>query len=290
MSRPVALCADSTCDLGEALCARYNVHLVPFSVILDGEQYLDGITLKPDQIYEVYRERKILPHTAAINAETYASVFRPLLEQGMDVVCVTLGHGLSAAYQNCCLAAEQLNAEGEGRVYAVDSCNLSSGSGLAVIEAAKMIARGMDAEQVAEATRALTSRCHASFVIDTLEFLYKGGRCSALAMLGANLLRLKPCIQVNNADGTMSVGKKYRGSIEKAREEYVRDQLTGRTDIDYEKIFITHSGTSEERIEQVRRVIRECGDFENIYDTRAGCTISSHCGPETLGVLFMTKE
>lgn len=290
MSRPVALCADSTCDLGQELCARYHVHLVPFSVILDDKLYQDGVTLLPDQIYDVYREKKVLPRTTAINAEDYMSVFRPLLEQGMDVVCVNLGHGLSSTHQNCRLAAEQLNAEGNGRVFAVDSCNLSTGSGLVVIEAAKRIAAGLDAEQVAAETQALVSRCHSSFVIDTLEFLYKGGRCSALAMLGANLLRLKPCIHVDNSDGTMSVGKKYRGTIEKAREDYVRDQLRGRTDLDLEKIFITHSGTSEESIAQVRRVVEECAPFENIYVTRAGCTISSHCGPETLGILFMTKE
>lgn len=284
MSRPVILTADSTCDLGAELCAKYQVTLVPFNVTVGDESYLDGVTIDPDKIYEIYRATKTLPRTAAVNISTYEDFFRPLVEKGYDVVHMSLGHGLSSSYQNCTLAAEEV-----GHVYPVDTCNLSTGSGLLVIEAAKRIAAGMAGEQIAEEVRALVPRCEASFVVDTLEFLHKGGRCSALAMLGANVLQLKPCIEVDSSSGSMGVGKKYRGTTAKVREQYVRDRLAGRTDIDYEKIFITHSGTSDENVERVRRVVEECGDFENIYVTRAGCTISSHCGPETLGVLFMTK-
>lgn len=285
MSRPIALCADSTCDLGSELCAKYQVNLVPFNVILEDKQYLDGITITPDDIYATYREKKVLPHTAAVNISTYEEAWKPFLDQGMDVIHLSLGHALSSSAQNARLAAEELE-----NVWVIDTCNLSTGSGLLVIEAAKRIAQGMEAAQIAEEVQAMTSRCHASFVLDTLEFLHKGGRCSAVAMLGANMLQLKPCIEVNNADGSMGVGKKYRGTIVKAREQYVRDQLARYDNIDYEKIFITHSGTSDERIEEVRRVVEQCGKFENIYVTRAGCTISCHCGPETLGVLFLTKE
>ena len=135
----------------------------------------------------------------------------------------------------------------------------------------------------------LTARCHASFVIDTLEFLYKGGRCSALAMLGANLLQLKPCIEVNPADGSMNVGKKYRGSLDKALSQYVRDKLEGCADLKTDRVFITHSGISQERIDMVRDLVKQYADFKEIYVTRAGCTISSHCGPNTLGVLFLQK-
>ena len=283
MSRPVLLSADSTCDLGAALLEKYNVHTIPFNVTLGEEQYLDGVTIDPDAIYATYREKKILPRTAAINIATYEDTFRAYVEQGFDVVHISLGHGLSSSNQNAGLAAEEV-----GNVWVIDSCNLSTGSGLLVLEAAKRIAVGLSAEQVAEEVRALVPHCHASFVLDTLEFLHKGGRCSALAMMGANVLQLKPCIEVNTEDGTMAVGKKYRGSLGKVREQYVRDCLK-RDDIDYEKIFITHSGTSDADIEKVKAVVKECGPFENIYVTRAGCTISCHCGPETLGVLFMTK-
>ena len=155
--------------------------------------------------------------------------------------------------------------------------------------AAERIAAGMPAAQIAQEVQELTHRCHASFVIDTLEFLYKGGRCSALAMLGANLLQLKPCIEVNNADGSMDVGKKYRGSLDKALAQYVKDKLEGRTDLKTDRVFITHSGISQERIDMVKKLVQQYADFKEIYITRAGCTISSHCGPNTLGVLFMTN-
>ncbi len=174
----------------------------PFHVILGGKTYGHGVDLVLDQIYQVFEEKHILPKTAAINAAEYAEYFRQWTDQGYEVIHITLGSGLSATYQNCCLAAE-----GMPGVYPIDSRNLSTGSGLVVLEAADRIAKGMPAAQIAREVQELTNRCHASFVIDTLEFLYKGGRCSALAMLGANLLQLKPCIEVDNADGTMSVGK-----------------------------------------------------------------------------------
>ena len=284
MSSHIILSADSTCDLGDELRARYNVQYYPFHVILDGETYADGVDLMPDQIYEVYREKKILPKTAAINTAEYVEYFKQWTEQGYEVIHFTLGSGLSATYNNCRLAAQELPG-----VYAIDSRNLSTGSGLLVIEAAERIAAGMPAAQIAEEVQALTSHSQASFIIDTLEFLYKGGRCSALAMLGANMLQLKPCIEVDNSSGALNVGKKYRGSLEKALSQYVKDKLEGRTDIRSDRIFITHSGISQERIDLVKKLVKQYGDFKEIFVTRAGCTISSHCGPNTLGVLFMTK-
>ena len=284
MSSKIILSADSTCDLGDELRQRYAVNYYPFHVILDGKMYQDGVDLVPDQIYEVYRSRKILPKTAAINTAEYIEYFRQWTDEGYEVIHFTLGHGLSATYNNCRLAAQELPG-----VYAIDSCNLSTGSGLLVIEAAERIAAGMPAAQIAQEVQALASHVNASFVIDTLEFLYKGGRCSALQMLGANMLQLKPCIEVNNADGTMSVGKKYRGSLDKALVQYVHDRLAGRDDIRYERAFITHSGISQERIDLVRREVEKLASFQELFVTRAGCTISSHCGPNTLGVLFMTK-
>ena len=283
-SKKIILSADSTCDLGDELRSRYEVNYYPFHVILDGKTYGDGVDLVPDQIYEVYRARKILPKTAAINTAEYIEYFRQWTDQGYEVIHITLGHGLSATYNNCRLAAEELPG-----VYVIDSRNLSTGSGLVVIEAAERIAAGMPAAQIAQEVQALTSHVNASFVIDTLEFLYKGGRCSALQMLGANLLQLKPCIEVNNADGTMDVGKKYRGSLDKALAQYVKDRLAGREDLRYDRVFITHSGISQERIDLVRGEVEKLASFREVYVTRAGCTISSHCGPNTLGVLFMTK-
>lgn len=286
MDNRIILSADSTCDLGDVLRERYHVNYYPFHVILDGQQYSDGVDLQPDDIYRVYSEKGILPKTAAISVGEYVEFFKPWTDQGYQVIHVCLGSGLSATYNNCRLAAEELPG-----VFVIDSRNLSTGMGLVVLEAAKRIAKGLPAEQIAAEVQSLTARCHASFVLDTLEFLHKGGRCSALAMLGANVLKLKPCIEVlDEKAGSMDVSKKYRGSLERALAQYVQDTLEGRTDLDTERIFITHSGISEERIELVRGLVQKYAQFDEICVTRAGCTISSHCGPNTLGILFMTKE
>lgn len=284
MSKKVILCADSTCDLSPELKERFGVHTYPFHVNIGEDSYSDGVDLTPDDIYRIYREKNILPKTAAINAMEYTDFCKQFLDEGYEVVYINLGSGLSTSHNSCRMAAEDL----EG-LYVVDSCNLSTGMGLLVIEAAERIAQGMPAKQVAEEVQELASKVSASFVLDTLEFLHKGGRCSALAMMGANLLQLKPCIEVDNTSGKMGVGKKYRGSLDKALQQYVQDQLKDRTDIRTNRVFITHSGISEERIAAVRAAVEEYQTFDEIFITRAGCTISSHCGPNTLGVLFMTK-
>ncbi len=284
MAKKVVLCADSTCDLSEELKQQYGIVTYPLHVLLDEHNYSDGVDLAPDDIYAVYREKKILPKTAAVNTAEYIDFCKPFIDDGCEVVYISLGSALSASYNNCRLASLELPG-----LYVVDSRNLSTGSGLLVLEAAERIAAGMSAKQVAEEVQALTDKVHASFVIDTLEFLHKGGRCSALAMFGANLLQLKINIEVNNADGSMGVGKKYRGSLEKALQQYVQDKLEGRTDIRTNRIFITHSGISDERIAMVKELIQQYMTFDEILITRAGCTISSHCGPNTLGILFMTK-
>ncbi len=285
MSNPVILCADSTCDLSPALLEENRVHLYPFHVILDDKTYQDGVDLTPDDIVRTYEEKKILPHTAAINVQEYIDFFRPFIDEGYDIVHISLGSGISSSHQNCRLAA----AEFEDRVFPVDSCNLSTGAGLLVLEAADRIRRGMSAADIAAEVQALTDKVSASFVIDNLEFLHKGGRCSALAMFGANLLRLKPSIRVDNTNGTMSVGKKYRGTLEKSLEEYVREELEGRDDIRLDKVFVTHSPMEHRYVEKIIELVKAYQPFENVYETSAGCTITAHCGPNTLGVLFLKK-
>ncbi len=284
MSKKVLLSADSACDLSAELVERFSVKLYPMHVVLDGETYDDGVNLTPDDIYRVYEEKKVLPKTSAVNIAEYSDFFTPYVEQGYEIVHINLGSGLSATHNNCRLAASELDG-----VYVIDSCNLSTGTGLLVLEAADRIAAGMPAKQVAEEVSALVPRVSASFVLDTLEFLHKGGRCSALAMMGANLMQLKPCIEVDNSSGKMGVGKKYRGSLDKCLQQYVKDQLEGRTDICTHRIFVTHSGISEERIEMVKAEVAKYQTVDEILVTRAGCTISAHCGPNTLGVLFMTE-
>ncbi len=284
MAKPIVLCADSTCDLGAELIEKYGVHVLPMHVNLGDSTYADGVDLTPDDIYAVYREKKILPTTSATNMEEYKEFVRPFLDAGNDVIFVNLGSGISTTHNSCRLAAEETPG-----LYVIDSGNLSTGMGHVVLAAAERIAAGLPAERIVEEVRELTKRVDASFVLDTLEFLHKGGRCSTIAMLGANMLKLKPCIEVNNEDSTMTVGKKYRGALDRCLEEYVADRLKDRTDIDTHRIFITHSGISDERIELVKNAVNKYMQFDEILITRAGCTISAHCGPNTLGILYVRE-
>ncbi len=284
MAKPIVLCADSTCDLSKELIEKYHVHILPLHVNLEGKTYCDGVDITPDEIYDVYRAKKMLPTTAATNTVEYEEFVAPFIEAGNDVIYVNLGSGISATHNNCRMAAEETPG-----LYVIDSGNLSTGMGHVVIAAAERIAAGMPVEQIVEEVRAFTKKVEASFVLDTLEFLHKGGRCSAVAVLGANVLKLKPCIEVNNEDSTMGVGKKYRGTLDKVLAEYVKDRLEGRDDICTDRIFITHSGISEERIQLVRDAVEQYMHFDEVLVTRAGCTISAHCGPNTLGILFARK-
>ena len=194
MDNKVLLFADSSVDLTKELCERYSVHTVPIHVILNDKTYEDGVDITSEEIFENYYKTKELPKTAAININDIVTALKPYVDDGYEIVYVSLGSGLSSSFRNSCLAAEEL----DGKVYPIDSCSLSTGAGLLVIEAAERIAQGMAAKQVAEEVQALSTKNHASFVLDTLEFLKAGGRCSALAAFGANLLGLKPSIKVNN--------------------------------------------------------------------------------------------
>lgn len=281
----VLLTADSPCDLGEDLKECYQLHYYPYHIILEDREYTDGVDVTPDDLFRAYRERKVLPKTAAIGIGEYMEFFRPLVEQGFEIVHFCLGSALSAAYQNCCATAEEL-----GHVYPIDARSLSTGIGLQVLEAAEMARTGMPAAEIQKEARKLADRSHASFILDTLEFMHAGGRCSTVAALGANLLKLKPCIEVHpEKNGAMEVGKKYRGDLHKVLVQYTKDVLN-RDDLQLDRVFITHSGIPQEYVDLVRDTIIQCADFREIYATRASCTISCHCGPNTLGVLFLTKE
>lgn len=282
--KPIILSADSTCDLDEDLKERCQVHYFPLHIILDGRDYLNNVDITPEEIYQKYYEKKLLPKTAAVNIQEYVDHFRPWVERGYEVIHINLGSALSSVYQNCCLAADEL-----GGVHVVDSCSLSTGTGLLVVAAAEMIRRGMDAASIAAALRERTGKCHASFILDTLTFMHAGGRCSSVAALGANILKLKPCIVVDNRDGSMDVGKKYRGALDKVLVKYVKDELSRYRDINTDLLFITHSGIPREYTDLVRQTVEDTVKFKEIHITKASCTISCHCGPNTLGILFETR-
>lgn len=285
----IVLSADTPCDIGEELKLRYAVSLYPLHIILDEKQYTDGLDITSAELYEAWWKHKLLPRTAAINPEEYQSYFQKFLDQGCDVIHISLGSGLSSSHANAVLAANLL--KDKGNVYVIDSCSLSTGFGLLVCEAGERIKAGLPAEQIVNEVSALTLDTRASFVLDTLEFMRAGGRCSSITQIGAALMNLKPTILVrNDRQGSMVVGKKYMGKLAPSLMKYVDDQLKGRTDLILDRVFVTHSGMDDPAaIDRVVARIKELQPFKEIFVTQASCTISSHCGPNTLGVLFLTK-
>ncbi len=286
MENKVLLYADSSIDLSPELRERYHINTLPIHVILNDQTYEDGVDITSQEIFDNYYKTKKLPKTAAINFDDIYRALEPKVKEGYEIVYISLGSALSSSFRNSTLAAEELS----GKVYPIDSCSLSSGAGLLAIEAAERIAKGMSAKQVAEEVQALNQKNHASFVLDTLEFMKAGGRCSAVTAFGANLLGIKPCIKVyNEQNGAMAVHKKYRGKFEKVIFDYVDETLQSYDNIRTDRIFVTYSTTENNLHEKVRDYIKEKGIFKEIFITTASGTISSHCGPGCLGILFMTE-
>ncbi len=279
----IKITCDSTCDLPQELYAKYDVEVISLAVTLGDTLYRDGVDITAPELFAYVKETNTLPKTSAISMGEYLDVFSKYTQAGCSVIHINLSSNLSASHQNAVLAAQEL----EG-VYVVDSRNLSSGSGHLVIEAAEMAAQGLDAETIVTRLNEMKERLDVSFVLQTLEYLQKGGRCSSVAALGARALQLRPEIRV--ADGGMGVGKKYRGSMEKSVLDYVRGRLEGRDDIDTRRIFITHSTAPQEVVDKVVALVKELHPFQEVIVSVAGCTISSHCGPNCLGVLFFKKN
>ncbi len=283
MSSNVIITGDSTTDLSPALCERYHITIMPLCITLGDKIYSDGVDISPDDIYAHHDKTGELPKTSATNVEDCLNFFKPFVDAGKTVIHFTISSGMSSTFNNACIAAEEL-----GNVYVIDTQNLSTGGGLLVVSAAEMLNSGLPAEEVVEKTRALVPNVNASFVIDSLEYLYKGGRCSALSMMGANLLKLKPCIQVKN--GVMDVSKKYRGKYSEVLKQYVTERVSDYSNIYLDRVFITHGGCDPELVEEIVKLVKELAPFKEVFMTHAGCTVSSHCGPNTLGVLFINKS
>ena len=282
MNKKIIISCDSTCDLGAELIDRYQIKILPMGVSLGDTIYQDGVNITPDEIYAHYEKTGQLPKTSAINMAESAAFFEELTKDGSAVIHFTISSSMSATYNNARVAAEDFED-----VYVVDSKNLSTGGGLLVITAAEMAMQGMEPKEIAQKVSELAECVDASFVVDNLEYLAKGGRCSAVAAFGANLLQLKPCICVKN--GAMGVGKKYRGKFDKVLPGYVADRLANAKDICLERVFVTHAGCDPTVVESVVEAVKNTLPFKEIFVTRAGCTISSHCGANTLGVLFIRK-
>lgn len=280
----IKISADSTCDLSQELIEKYNIDILPLYIIKDGVSYVDGKDITADDIYAHVSAGGEITTTAAVGVADYEAYFTETLKEYDAIIHFHISSDMSACYQNANIAAEEMD-----NVFPVDSRNLSTGISLLVLDAAIMAAEGKrTAEEIVAFVQEKREKLDVSFLVDTLAYLRKGGRCSAVAALGANLLSLKPCIEVKG--GKMGVGKKYRGKMDKCLLQYIKERLDGRDDINLSRIFITESGGfSEEEIEAVRAEILKYQPFAEVLHTRAGCTISSHCGPGTLGILYAHK-
>ncbi len=281
----VKIISDSTCDLSKDLLEKYDVSILPLHVVLGEKECEDGVEISPDEIYRWSDENGVTPKTSAPALDKTMELFKPFVEEGREVVCFSISEDMSTTANVMRLAAEELNAS--HLVTVIDSANLSTGIGLLVIEAAIMAQEGKKASEIAARLEELKPLVRSSFVVDTLTYLYRGGRCSGLAALAGGVLKLHPKIVVES--GKMKPAKKYRGKIDKVILEYVKDMEADLKASKRDRVFITHSGCDDETIEMVRAYLKSLNIFGEILVTRAGGVISSHCGPGTLGVLFISK-
>lgn len=282
----IKIIADSTCDLSQELLNKYDISILPLYIHMGDMEYKDGQDINPEELYKWSDEHGTTPKTAAPSVGDAMEIMRPYVEQKRDVLIFTISSDMSASCNNARLAAEEL--EWQEHIRVIDSENLSTGIGLLIIRAAEMAADGSSLSEVAEEIERLKPQVRASFVVDTLEYLHRGGRCSATAKLFGTMLKLKPKIVVEN--GKMDASKKYRGKIDNVIMDYVMDLKPMLDNACEDRVFITHSGCDDSIIALVYDYLVSLGIFQEILITRAGCVISSHCGPGTLGVLFIEKN
>ena len=283
MNSKVVITTDSPADLSAELETRYDIRVLPLYVNLGGKSYRDGIDITTPDIFRHYDETGELPTTSAIPIGDYETFFKSFIDEGKKVVHFSLSSEISSTHQNARLAAEGMDG-----VYVIDSRHLSSGIALQVIRACEMRDEGMSAEDIAKAAVDLNKRTCTSFVLDKLEYMKKGGRCSTVAALGANLLSIRPCIEMK--DGKLGVARKYRGKILDVKKKYIEDELsTHKDDADLSRIFLTSSSASDAEVKELTALIKSILPFKEVLIGCAGCTIASHCGPGCMGILFMTK-
>lgn len=282
----ISIIADSTCDLSGDLLERYHIKTFPLHIHLGEEEYLDGVNVSPEDLYRWSDANKATPKTSTVSPGEAQDVLNKALETGEEVICFCISEDMSACAQVMRLAAQEL--EVEDKVFIVNSASLSTGIGLQIIEAAVMAEQGVPAKVIVDRIKDLQPHVRASFVVDTLTYLHRGGRCSGLAAMAGSTFKLHPYIGV--VDGKMKPGKKYRGKMEAVIRDYVKDLTPALKTAHKERVFITHSGCDQAILDGVKSQLKELDYFEEILTTRAGSVISSHCGPGTLGVLFIAGE
>ena len=277
----VKIIADSTCDLPEALLTQYDITILPLSIVKDGQFYRDRIEITPQDVFAHVDAGGALCSTAAVNVSEFTDCFAQYSSRYDAVICITLSAEMSSCYQNACLAAASFS-----NVYAVDSRNLSSAQGLIALDAARLAAEGYAGHEIVRMLNEETEKVQSSFLLDRLDYMRKGGRCSAVAALGANLMHLKPCIAVK--DGKMGVVKKYRGSFEHCMVQYTKELLEHSPNSRNDIAIVVHPAADRSAVDATLRTLKEDSRFKAVYEARTGCTVACHCGPNTIGVMFMT--
>lgn len=279
----VKILSDSTCDLSKEFIEKYDIGILPLYVNLAGKVFKDnGVDINSQVIYDFVKKTGVLPGTIGVTAEDFKTEFEKWHNLGYDVICHTISSDMSCSFQNAKIAADGMDG-----VWVIDTRSLSTGVGHLVLNSAELALSGLEASEIAKRTQDLVPKVSATFIIDTLDYMKKGGRCSTVTALGANLLKIKPMIVVDN--GNMKVARKFRGLLPKVLDDYVDAQLEGRSDIRTHRIFITHTGCSPELVNAVRKRIEKHLHFDEIIETHAGATVTSHSGPNTLGILFIEK-
>ena len=283
----IRIVSDSTSDLSEELIERWNISILPLHVLMGDMEYEDGPSLSPEEIFRWSDAQKTTPKTSAPSIYTAVELFRSLLAEADDIIAFSISSSMSSSFSVMEMAAEELEAE--ERIHVIDSQNLSTGIGLMVIRAAQLAKTGMPAGEIVREIEDMRPRVRASFVVNTLTYLHRGGRCGGLAALAGGILKVHPRIAV--ADGAMHPEQKYRGKMRRVVMDYVKDMEDALKNAEPDRVFITHSGCDRKLLDEVREYLESLGIFEEILETRAAGVISSHCGPGTLGVLFtMRKE
>lgn len=283
----IRIITDSTCDLSKELIEKYNIRVIPLHVSFPGDdtEYLDGVNINSEQLYDLATKLNVLPKTGAVNVVEFIKVFEEELAKGNEIFYVGIGSGLSSSYNNACIAREQFP---DSKIVVLDGQNLSTGTGLIVIKAARLAKEGKSLEEIKEICEKAVPLVSAKFCIDRLDYLYKGGRCSGMAMIAAHALKIHPVAKVIN--NKLVVYKKPRGKYENAVEVQINEFMHDLDNIDKSCVFITHSGRMDGIEKQIYDKISPYLDKENLFITEAGCTISSHCGPKTIGILYILKK
>ena len=285
MIKPVVITTDSCSEILPELAEKYSVGVVPLHVFIDGKEYRDGEDVTIDDIYEAYDTKKIIATTSVVVVAEYLDFFKKYTDKGASVVYISFSSGLSSCYQNACIAAQELKEEG-AEVHVIDSCSLSQSMCYLIIKAAELRDAGLSAQEIVPQVEALVPKLNMTFVVNSLEFLKKGGRCSALAAFGANILGIKPRIDL--AQGKMGIGKKYRGKLENVHIQYLDDMLAS-GDFDMQRVFISHTGLSSDRVDLIVKHLKKTTKFKEIIVGTSNCVVCSHGGKDAMAILLLHK-